>query len=266
MYLFTTKLLLIIFTLIPLISFADQQSNSTHKGLTIMQRAEELNKGFGDYTATMRMVLRNRLGDESERAIRIMVLETAEDGEKSLSIFDTPFDVKGTGFLTHSHKHSDDDQWLYLPALKRVKRIAARNKSGSFMSSEFSYEDIAGRVVEKYNYNWLRDELFEKVECFVIEEYPKDLDNSGYSKLVTWLDKQHYRVIKVDYYDRKNALLKTLTATDYQKYLDKYWRPSNMYMYNNQTGKSTSLTWSNYKFQQGLTDRDFDKSSLKRTR
>ncbi len=131
------------------------------KGLAIATEADLRNQGFGDSTADMLMTLRNKHGQESTRQIRARTLEVKDDGDKSLSIFDTPRDVKGTAFLTFSHKRGDDDQWLYLPALKRVKRISSRNKSGSFMGSEFAYEDIASQEIEKYSYKYLRDETMK---------------------------------------------------------------------------------------------------------
>ncbi len=236
------------------------------KGLAIAQEADRRDQGFGDYSADMLMVLRNKQGKESKRSIRIKTLEVIGDGDKSLSIFDTPRDVKGTAFLTFSHKVGDDEQWLYLPALKRVKRINSRNKSGSFMGSEFAYEDIASQEVEKYTYKYLREEEYQGMTCFVDESYPIDIKNSGYSKRVSWMDKKEYRLLKVDYFDRKNSLLKTLTVDGYNQYLNKYWRPSTMTMINHQTGKSTSLSWNNYTFQSGLSDKDFTATSLKRAR
>ena len=134
------------------------------------------------------------------------------------------------------------------------------------MGSEFAYEDISSQEVEKYTYKWLRDEVYDGQKCFVVEYYPVDKKNSGYTRQVTWLDKDEYRVLKVEYFDRKKSHLKTLTSTGYQKYLDKYWRANEMFMVNLQTGKSTKLIWSNYKFQTGLTDKDFNKNSLKRAR
>lgn len=214
----------------------------------------------------MRMTLRNKHGQESLRLIRVRTLEVVDDGDKSLTIFDNPRDVKGTAFLTFSHKTGDDDQWLYLPALKRVKRISARNKSGSFMGSEFAYEDISSQEVEKYTYKWIRDETHEGLECFVFERYPVDKKNSGYTRQVVWLDKDEYRVLKIDFFDRKDSLLKTFTATDYHQYLDKYWRAYEMNMVNHQNGKSTRLEWSEFEFRVGLTDKDFNKNSLKRVR
>jgi outer membrane lipoprotein-sorting protein len=236
------------------------------KGLEIAREADRRDTGFGDFTANMRMILRNKHGEESTRLLRIRTLEVVEDGDKSLTIFDNPRDVKGTAFLTFSHKIGDDDQWLYLPALKRVKRISARNKSGSFMGSEFAYEDISSQEVEKYTYKWLRDETYDGQECFVFERYPVDKKNSGYIRQVVWLDKAEYRVLKIDFFDRKDSLLKTFTASDYNQYLDKHWRAHKMNMMNHQNGKLTELLWSDFEFRVGLEDKDFDKNSLKRVR
>jgi outer membrane lipoprotein-sorting protein len=254
---------LLLFFLLPQTTAAETPEE---KGLAIAREADRRDSGFGDFTAKMRMVLKNRHGQESIRLIRIKTLEVEDDGDKSLSIFDNPRDVKGTAFLTLSHKTGDDDQWLYLPALKRVKRISSRNKSGSFMGSEFSYEDIASQEVEKYTYRWLRDEILDGRECFVSERYPVDTKNSGYSRMVSWMDKEAYRPFKVEYYDRKNALLKTLTITGYNQYLGQFWRAGEMHMINHQSGKSTQLYWSDYQFQVGLMDKDFNKNSLKRAR
>jgi outer membrane lipoprotein-sorting protein len=236
------------------------------KGLAIAQEADKRDTGFGDFTVTMLMTLKNRHGQESTRKIRIKTLEVEGDGDKGLTIFDTPKDVKGTAFLNFTHKAGDDDQWLYLPALKRVKRISSRNKSGSFMGSEFSYEDFSSQEVEKYTYKWIRDETLDDQECFVVEFYPVDAKNSGYTRQVTWIDKVEYRVCKVEYYDRKDSHLKTLNFRGYQEYLDKYWRADEMNMVNHQNGKSTLLQASDYKFGVGLKDRDFNKNALKRAR
>jgi len=236
------------------------------KGLEIAKEADKRDAGFGDFTASMKMILRNRHGQESIREIRSRNLEVEGDGDKSLTIFDTPKDIKGTAFLNFTHKLKDDDQWLYLPALKRVKRISSSNKSGSFMGSEFAYEDITSQEIEKYTYKWIRDEVYNDQDCFVVEFYPVDKKNSGYTRQVTWIDKAEYRVLKVEYYDRKDSHLKTLTASGYNEYLNQYWRPDTLHMVNHQTGKSTELIWSNYKFETGLTDNDFNQNSLKRIR
>jgi outer membrane lipoprotein-sorting protein len=254
---------LLFLLLVPIVSEAETPEE---KGLNIAQEADRRGDGFQDSTATMLMILRNKHGEESTREIRIKVLEVKGDGDKSLTIFDSPRDVKGTAFLNYTHKTDDDDQWLYLPALKRVKRISARNKSGSFMGSEFSYEDIASQEVEKYTYKWIKDDLYDGMDCFVVERYPVDKRNSGYSRQVTWIDKKEYRVRKVEYYDRKDLHLKTLTFSGYKQYKNRFWRAEEMFMVNHQTGKSTKLIFSNYRFGAGLRASDFSKSGLKRAR
>ncbi|HHJ14812.1 MAG TPA: outer membrane lipoprotein-sorting protein [Gammaproteobacteria bacterium] len=267
------RLIASLLLLFPLVAPAESPDGSRaepdagQKGLEIAREADRRDRGFHDSTATMRMVLRNRQGKESVREIRVKTLEQENDGDKSLTIFDSPSDVKGTKFLSFTHKTGPDDQWLYLPALKRVKRISSRNKSGPFMGSEFAYEDISSQEVEKYTYKYLRDEACGEggLECFVIERYPVD-PNSGYTRQVVWIDKQEYRPWKIEFYDRKNARLKTLTFSNYKQYLGRYWRALDMNMENHQTGKSTHLSWSDYRFQTGLTERDFDRSALKRAR
>jgi outer membrane lipoprotein-sorting protein len=236
------------------------------KGLSITIEADNRDSGFIDFTADMEMVLKNRHGQKSTRLIRVRTLEVENDGDKSLTIFDSPRDVKGTAFLNYTHKKDDDDQWLYLPALKRVKRISSRNRSGSFMGSEFAYEDISSQEIEKYTYRWLRDEILDDRACFVVDRYPVDSKNSGYTRQVIWIDKDEYRQRKIEYYDRKKSHLKTLMFSDYNRYIDRFWRAGKMVMVNHQSGKSTELFWNNYRFQAGLKARDFSKNSLKRAR
>lgn len=235
------------------------------KGLAIAIESDKRDRGFADLTVNLEMVLKNRHGEESRRKIRVSTFEVANDGDKGLTIFDEPADVKGTALLTFSHKTVDDDQWLYLPALARVKRISSANKSGSFMGSEFAYEDIGSQEIEKYKHKYIRDEIHEGKPVFVTERYPVS-PHSGYTREVVWLDQEHYRAWKIEYYDRKQTLLKTLTWKDYRQYLNKYWRADEMFMQNHQTGKSTLLRWSNYKFRTGLKDSDFTEASLKRAR
>lgn len=242
-----------------------QADEAQKKGLAIATEADKRNQGFTDSTADLIMELYNKAGDVSKRELRIKTLEVEGDGDKSLTIFDTPKDVQGTAFLTFSHKVGDDDQWLYLPKLKRVKRISSSNKSGPFMASEFSYEDLSSQELEKFTYRYLRDEVAQSLDCFVIERIPT-YDKSGYKRQVVWLDKEEYRVIKTEFYNRRDQLAKTLTASGFNKYLDQYWRPTTMEMVNHLTGKKTVLTWNNYQFKTGLDDSDFNKNSLKRAR
>jgi len=257
--------LLLILPLLSLFPLSAPAATPSEKGLAIAVEADERDRGWGDSRADMKMILRNRQGEVSERELRVRNLEVADDGDKSLIIFDQPADVAGTAFLSYTHATEPDDQWLYLPALKRVKRIASANKSGPFMGSEFAFEDLSSQEVEKYSYEWLRDETLDGRECFVVERIPA-YRHSGYTRQVAWIDKEHYRPRRVEFYDRKNAHLKTLTIHGYEQYLGHYWRARRMEMVNHLTGKHTTLTWSGYQFDNGFTGRDFDRNTLKRVR
>lgn len=246
--------------LLPGLSFADEQ-----KGLEIMQEVDKRDLGWRDMSADLKMILKNKNGDEHVRSLRMKTLEVHNDGDKSLSIFDSPRDIKGTAFLSFTHALEADEQWLYLPALKRVKRISSSNKSGPFLGSEFAFEDLTSFELKKYKYNYLRDEVIEGVDSFVVETFPQ-YEHSGYTRNIVWIDKQRYIPLRIDYYDRKNSHLKTQTFINYQQYLEQYWRAGKSVMENFLTGKSTVLLWENYRFRSGLTDRNFDKNTLKRSR
>jgi outer membrane lipoprotein-sorting protein len=235
------------------------------QGLAIAQEQDKRESGFGDYSSILVMTLRTAEGKEAHREMRLLNIEVTGDGDKSLTIFDAPKDVEGTALLTWSHKTADDDVWLYLPSLSRVKRIASNNKSGAFMGSEFAFEDFSSQEPEKFTYRYIRDEPLDGMDCTVVEQVPA-YANSGYTKQVVWRDKSAYRVQKIAYYDRRNELLKTARLLDYQRYLERIWFPGRYEMLNHKTGRSTTLVLKNYKFRNGYTARDFDQTSLERTR
>ncbi len=235
------------------------------KGLAIAKEMKARDLGWIDTNADTQMILRSPDGRESVREIRIKTLEVQDNGDKALTVFDEPKDVAGTAFLSFSNIEGPDDQWIYLPALKRVKRIATRNKSGPFMGSEFAFEDMTSFEIEKYQFNYLRDEKYKGQDMFVVEQIPTD-KYSGYSKQIAWVDKEHYRTYQIEFYDRKDALLKILTMDDYQLYEEKYWRALRADMDNYQTGKSTTLLTRDIRFKEGLDEKDFDKNALRRAR
>lgn len=239
--------------------------SDVERGLEIAMEANSRSNGFSDTTSGMTMVLRNKSGKESVRKMRSLTLEVSGDGDKSMTIFDEPKDVKGTASLTYSHALKADEQWLYLPALKRVKRISSKNKSGPFMGSEFAFEDISSQEIDKYSYRFVGDDEVDGRAVFVVEAMPQ-YKNSGYTRVKNWIDAKEYYTVKTEFYDRKNSLLKTLIYTDHEQYLDKYWRAHNLHMDNHQNGKSTTLTWKDFKFKTGLSDADFNSKSLKRIR
>lgn len=231
------------------------------RGRTIAQEAYRRDSGFHDMTAVLTMVIRSANGRERTWEMRTKVLDVPGDGNKTLVVFDHPRDLRGTALLTFSHRTSSD-QWLYLPAVRRVKRIASANQMESFLGSEFSYEDIGSQMLETYRYHLVREEAVDGRDAFVVERVPLN-PASGYGRQIVWFDTDTYRILRIDYYDRAEQFVKTLTISGYRLYLDRFWRPDAMLMVNHQTGASTTLRWRDYAFATGLTDRDFDQHSLK---
>ena len=235
-------------------------SAQDNRGLEIAKLADEADKGFNNTQVDLTMTLKNKNGQVSTRSMHNKTLELTEDGDKSMITFLSPKDVKGTSTLTFTHKEGPDDQWLYLPAIKRVKRISSSNKSGPFMGSEFAYEDLSSQEVEKYTYKFIE----QQGNILIVEQDPVD-PKSGYTRrLVSYNMDKGYRVEKIEFYDRKNSKLKTLTYTGYKLYLDKFWRAEKMVMVNHQSNKETELLFENYVFSSDLRDSDFNQNALKR--
>jgi outer membrane lipoprotein-sorting protein len=237
------------------------------KGFEIAARSDRSDRGFGDSDVELTMVLRNAAGQKSSRTLRIATLEMADEsvGDKSLVLFSTPKDINGTALLSHAKILDPDDQWLYLPALKRVKRISSANKSGPFVGSEFAFEDFTASELNKFDYRYLRDEVCNELQCEVVERIPR-YENSGYTKQISWIDTTHYQIRKIEFYGRRGDLLKVLELGDYREYSGGYWRAHRLVMTNVQTNKSTDLNYGDYKFGSGLEDKDFVKGRLSRLR
>ena len=261
---------------------AQNQSAAGLRGLEIFQEADRRQSGFQDMLVNLTMVLRNRKGTAVERKLDLKQLEVPEGGDRLMVVFNTPKAIRGTALLSHGQLTREDDQWLYLPALKRVKKIASRNRSGPFLGSEFSYEDLSTQEVVKYSYEFLREEACGDLSCLVVERKPGPNLYSGYLRQVFWIDTEHYRTQKVDYYNRGNRLTKTLIGSDFQQFAladvgndggddgaagRSIWKTKRMMMTNHVTGKSTELKWDNFKFGSGLSaERDLSTTSLRRVR
>ncbi len=259
------SVLLCIFVFSAVDVMADKSSEE--KGFDIAARSDRSDRGFSDSDVKLKMILRNKAGKEAKRTLSLKTLEVPDEslGDKSLIIFDSPADIEGTALLSHAKILDPDDQWLFLPALKRTKRISSVNKSGPFVGSEFAFEDFTALELNKYSYNYHRSEVYDGLECDVVERYPK-YEHSGYTKQISWTDQKVYQVRKVEFYDRRGDLLKTLTLGDYRLYEKSFWRALNLKMVNHQTGKSTDLIYDDFRFKTGFTGKDFVKGVLKRLR
>ena len=247
-----------------ILSFAAAQADD--RGFEVAARSDRSDLGFGDSSVELTMVLRNAAGQESSRSLRITTLEKPDEtvGDRSLVVFDTPRDIEGTALLSHAKILDPDDQWLYLPALKRVKRISSANKSGPFVGSEFAFEDFTAIELNKFDDTYVRQELCGDLVCDVVERTPRYVD-SGYTRQVSWIDQADFQLRKVEFYDRRGDLLKVLELDDYRNY-DGFWRAHRLSMSNVQTRKQTDLVYGDYTFAAGLAESDFVKGRLTRLR
>lgn len=244
----------------------DADAAALQKGRAIAEEADRRDAGFKDSTAAIMMILTSPNGQESRRILRIKILENLDpkEGDKSLVVFDRPRDIAGTALLSYAKILEPDDQWLLLPEVGRVKRISGSNRAGPFMGSEYAYEDLSAPELDKYDYKYLRVEPCGELQCFVIERTPRYRD-SGYKRQEVWLDTTEYRPWRVDFYDRRDRLLKRLTYADYRRY-GKHWRSHDMLMTNLRTHKTTRLAVHSYQLGVGLSESEFTQSSLQRAR
>lgn len=234
------------------------------RGLEIAKEAQRRFSDYSDQRGEATMTIRTGDGDEAIRALYARSMDV-ESGSRNLTVVEKPKDVAGTALLTHSHDQRADEQWLFMPALERVKRIAAGNRSGAFMGSEFSYADFTAQPVAKFDYEFLREETLDGMRTYVIERIPT-ADNAVYSRQVAWLDQKHYRTLKVEYYNRAGQHLKTMVADDFKEYPNGQWRARKLTMTNQLTGGESVLNWSEIAFGNGFTERDFSVDALKRAR
>jgi outer membrane lipoprotein-sorting protein len=237
--------------------------NATDKGRALAQEIAARNVGWKDMVGSVEMVLRDARGSEAKRSFKVKLLEkpTPAAGDYSLVVFEAPADVKGTAVLSHAKADSDDEQWLFLPAARRVKRVSASNRTGSFAGSEFSFEDLTAAEQNKYDWQYLGETPCGALACYSVEAKPKD-PASGYSRRVLKIDTTLLRIQTVDFFDRKGARLKTLAYGDYAKMENRYWRAKEWTMTNHQNGKSTTLRFSAMKFNNGLSTSDFSPGKL----
>jgi len=232
-------------------------------GLEIAARSDRSDRGFGDSEVKMTMVSRDQAGQETRRTMQLQVLENEDEdfGDKTLVVFETPEDVAGTTLLSHANILTADDQWLFLPALGSVRQITSANKTGPFAGSEFSFEDFTSQELNKFSYTLIGEEACGEFMCDVVERIPL-YEDSGYSRQVGLYDQEVFQLRKVEYFDRRGDLLKTLIMDDYREYGDGIWRAHRLAMESNQSGKSTELLFDDFVFGAGLDPAAFESGSL----
>ncbi|MEL7466706.1 MAG: outer membrane lipoprotein-sorting protein [Pseudomonadota bacterium] len=235
------------------------------KGWEIAARSDATDAGFGSSSVDLTMTLMDASGRSTTREMRIDTLEKEGEGngDKSLTVFFSPPDVEGTALLSHARIVESDDQWLYLPALRRTKRISSANKSGPFVGSEFAFEDLTANELGKYDYMYIETREIDGMEMDIVGCIPR-YERSGYSKLLCYFDTDIHQSRKVEFFDRGGQHLKTLTLEDYRQYENGVWRPHKQTMVNHLTGKTTVIEAGEYEFGVALSGRDFEPSALDR--
>jgi len=194
-----------------------------------------------------------------------------DDGEteKRLIRFVSPPDVKGTGLLTYDYENKSDDMWLYMPALRKTRRIVASEKAKNFMGSEFTYADITPPRVEDFSHTILRSEKAGGVDCWVIESVPRSdevADENGFSKRVSHIGKEDHIVRKSIYYDLDGELHKELTAFDVKEIdtVKHRYRPMRMEMVNKHNGRRSEMRFDKIQLRRDIPDEYFTVRYLER--
>ena len=207
--------------------------------------------------------LTNKSGQERVRkTFGITKLQANGIDNMRMTRFMSPPDVRGTVSMLIEHADKDDDIWIYLPALKKVRRLVASNKKDSFAGTDFSNADVIGYKVSEWNYTLLKEEALDGLACYVVESTPKNEEvknNTGYSKLITWIRKDNLMSVKSESFDGAGDMLKTMTFSDVQLVDAKRgkWQAMRLEANNIQTGHRTVIKFENFKVNQQVKDEFF---------
>ena len=237
-------------------------------GLEVMKKLEALPEPRDVVSKTVLTLTKIMKAKERHRSREIMRYEKYfSEGSflsKSLIRFTKPADVKGTGLLMWEYRKSgkDNDQWLYLPELRKVKRVQVGQNTGRFMGTDFTYEDLAGRSIDEDGYVLLGRETVFGSDCYKLEAFPRE-EKPSYSKRIIWVDAERWVVRKVEFYDLKGRLLKILTVPEMRKD-GQYWTIVKMIMENTQKPHRTTLETVQIEYDGGISEDRFLVTSLKR--
>ena len=254
-----TKIVLMLLALLVVSSVLFSQEIT---GLKIIENVYNRPAG-DDQTADLTMSLINSRGDERIRKIK-QFLTDSNGVEKKIMYFVAPADVYNTSFMNWSYEEDGkgDDQWIYLPALKRVKRISSDSKSDYFMGSDFTYDDLGDRQPSADTHKLLREEEVDGELCYVVESVSKE-EEYIYSKTITWIIKDSWIGKKKDFYDEDDELLKTLTVKESVKIKD-FIVIILSEMHNAQSGHKTIMKLENVEINTNITDNKFTERMMKR--
>jgi len=232
------------------------------KARDIMQKVDDRDDG-DQRVSDMDMTLIDKHLRNRERRIRTFSKDFGEDAYR-IMFFQEPADVKNTAFLTYDYDQADkdDDQWLYLPALKKTKRIASTDKSGSFMGSDFSYSDMTTRDLDDYHFFMKKDMDVNKHKVWVIEAVPVNdnvIEETGYTKSLLFIRQDNYVTIRAIHWQKEGKRLKYFDIKKLEL-IDNIWTPLEMHMTSKKGSKmlhKTIMTFSNVKYNQAMDDQLF---------
>ncbi|MEC9490810.1 MAG: outer membrane lipoprotein-sorting protein [Halanaerobiales bacterium] len=224
-----------------LMIFAVSFSAAAISGREVMERVDDRKSGETQH-ALLGMDLIDQEGNVRARVAEIWSQENKNNLRESVMVFYEPASIEGTRFLQIENKNSDDDQWIYLPDLGRVRRIAGGQGSDSFMGTDFTYDDLKSRDINDFKYELLRQEEFNGYQTYVVEAVPKNPAAEQYAKTISWVTKEHYIPIKLEMYNKDNQdLYKVMRVDSKIKKVDGIWTAFSATMENLDTGHSTRL-------------------------
>lgn len=210
-------------------------------GKDIMQMVEDRNNPDSLH-GLLELTITEANSSVKTRIIELWSAEGSDDLTKRIMVFRSPSAVKNTRFLTKENDGDDDDQWIFLPALGKVRRIASSDGDSSFMGTEFTYDDMSSREIDDYKYKYLSDETINGYDCYVVESIPKDLSDNQYSKTTSWIskDKDIIRPIKMELFNKRGELEKILTVDELEQ-VDGYWIAKKTTMTNLLNSRSSTI-------------------------
>jgi hypothetical protein len=254
------KLCLFITVFVIILSASHAQESLTAR--EIIARSQEVGKLTGSESIITLRIL-NKQGRERVRKISSMTkLDAEESTERRIILFIAPADVKGTGMLIFDYQNKNDHMWLYMPALRKTRRIVSSDKSKSFMGSEFSNADISTPNLDDYHYTRLSGEVHDDTECWKIEALPINDDIADlyrHSKKVIFIGKKDFVARRVIYYDFGGEIWKELLARDVQLLdvkLNKY-QAMEITMINRQNGRKSVMKFDKLLFNPDVNDNFF---------